>query len=548
LGTTAPAHAGSQGQPVDERTSGSATAAQGGGTGGGLGGGGEGLGAGGSQSSEASLDSGAASAKPRSLFSDVPPVTKDASTGVDAPTAPPESKQAANQRPSGSSGNQSRPDAGTTKEQSAGGKGDKGVGSGNSNDTAPDGSKPAGAVTGNDEATKHPSSEAGPATNAAGNAANDDTTSASASSPTPKTEIELPDFEVQSIQGDKTILDRSDETERRNAHPVTGIWEQAAGPNDSDFAPGGYERSVVMLNPALKTAAVYRVFRGDITLVIGGELSLDADAPRNRATDGQLTIREDASSTSKFRRTPLALSGSPATTVAPPAGDGPWSLEWKREGMELVLGGKRYTAITRDAFEKVRRGGGDIASEADKADRIEARPPEASTQRVNETSFFGLRGGGKRICFIVDVSGSMAGPKLDRLKQELAGTIQSLKPGTLFSVVFFDSTPTVISQQWMNTDTEKQRAIQVIANQGAGAGTDPTGAFQFAFGTLNPLPDCIYYMTDGQTNADVAGLLRALNTGANKTAVHAIAFGDQSLEPVMKQVAAENNGTYIFVP
>jgi hypothetical protein len=486
------------------------------------------------------------------LFSDVPPVTKDASSGVESPAALPDSTPSSDARPSGSSGDQSRPDAGATKDESAGGKGDKGVGSGGSDDKTPDGSTPEGALAGNDEATKDPSSEAGSSDNAPTDATraagNNGATGGTGSAPAPRAEIEIPEFEIHAIEGDKTILDRSNETERRNAHPVTGIWEQIAGPNDSDFAPGGYERSVLMLNPALKTAAIYRVFRGDITLVVGGEMSLDADAPRIRATDGQLTIREDASSTSKFRRTPLALGGSPAVTVTPPAGDGPWPQEWKREGMELVLGGKRYTAITRDAFEKVRRGGGDIASEADKADRIEARPPEASTQRVNETSFFGLRGGGKRICFIVDVSGSMAGPKLDRLKQELTATIQSLKPGTLFSVVFFDSGPTVISQQWMQSDAERQNAAQVIANQGAGAGTDPTGAFQFAFQTLNPLPDCIYYMTDGQTNADVVGLLRTLNTGTNKTAVHAIAFGDQSLEPVMKQVAAENKGTYIFVP
>jgi len=142
----------------------------------------------------------------------------------------------------------------------------------------------------------------------------------------------------------------------------------------------------------------------------------------------------------------------------------------------------------------------------------------------------------------------MAGFKLDRLKQELIGTIQSLKPDTQFSIVFFDSETNTISQQWMKTDADKQNAVQVITNQGAGSGTDPTGAFQFAFGTLNPLPDCVYYMTDGQTDADVLGLLRSLNKGPSKTTVHTIAFGDQSLEFVMKQIAAENNGTYIFVP
>jgi hypothetical protein len=55
-------------------------------------------------------------------------------------------------------------------------------------------------------------------------------------------------------------------------------------------------------------------------------------------------------------------------------------------------------------------------------------------------------------------------------------------------------------------------------------------------------------MTDGQTRADVVGLLRSLNGGKVKTTVHAIAFGDRSLETVMQQIATENNGAYLFVP
>lgn len=304
-----------------------------------------------------------------------------------------------------------------------------------------------------------------------------------------------------------------------------------------------------MLNPARKALSVYRVYRGDITLVVGGELSLDADTPAPRATTGTLAIREDPSSTSKFRKTPLALGGSPPVAVEPPAGAGPWTLEWSREGMELVLGGKRYAAISREAFEKIRRGGGDVASAADKADRIEAPAGGAPPLRVNETSFFGIRGGGKRICFVVDVSGSMGfGGKLERLKQELSATIQSLKPATRFSVVFFDSDAHTVSQGWLESQPDRTTALQAIAAQACGSGTDPTAAFEFAFKTLNPLPDCVYYMTDGVTPVDVVGLLRQLNPGPRKTTVHAIAFGDQTLEAAMKQIASENGGTYLFVP
>lgn len=542
-------------QPADERTGGQATAEDGGGTGGG---GGDGRSSAASDVRESRSETPAAQARPKSLFSDVPPIEKDASSGVDAPEAAPveiEAEiEAANEgadgkkrdEESGTLGTESRTDARQPEVPTAGGVGDRGVGAGGEDREAPTRSSPQGASRGVDEAVT-PAPEASPDQPGA---QDQDATSGDASNAAERSaDIALPDLDVERLDADGTILDRSAEVARRSAHPVTGIWEQIGGPNDADFGPGGYQRSVLMLNPALKTAAVYRVYRGDIALVVGGELALDAEPVRPRVAEGALAIREDAASTSRFRRTPLALGGSPAVTVAPPAGDGPWDLDWRREGMELVLGEKRYAAISREAFEEIRRGGGDIASESDLADKVEARPADATTRRVNETSFFGLRGGGKRICFIIDISSSMmVDAKLDRLKQELSATIQALKPDTRFSVVFFDDQAHMISQAWMHTDAERTHALGVIAGQNTGGGTNPQGAFDFAFKTLDPLPDCIYYMTDGMTQVDVAAQLRSLNGGPNKTTVHAIAFGNGSLEVVMRQIAAENNGTYLFVP
>jgi hypothetical protein len=143
------------------------------------------------------------------------------------------------------------------------------------------------------------------------------------------------------------------------------------------------------------------------------------------------------------------------------------------------------------------------------------------------------------VCSVLDTA---------KAERDTSQTIKALKPDTRFSVVFFDDTAHMIEPAWMHTDADRTRALAVIAAQHTGGGTNPTQAFEFAFKTLDPLPDCIYYMTDGQTNADVVGILRLLNKGPNKTTVHAIAFGDQSLEMTMKQIAADNNGAYLFVP
>jgi hypothetical protein len=314
---------------------------------------------------------------------------------------------------------------------------------------------------------------------------------------------------------------------------------------DADFGPGNYSRSIVMLNPSRGIGSVYRVFRGDIAIVLGGEFAIDAPEPTIR-TSGRVELRRDASLASRFRETPMPIGGTPAVVVAPPTGRGPWPLEWKRDGDQLVLGDKRYAPSDRAAFELLRRGGGDIATEADRAER--APNVAASVRKPNRTGFFGIRGGGKRVCYIVDISGSMTGPKLARLKQELESSINGLPDETWFSIVFFDGSHHVIQEAWMKGDADRKRAVAAVQMQGTGGGTDPRSAFGFALGGLDPLPDVIFFMTDGMIPPDTASHVAGLNSGTARTVVHAICLGENASERLMRQIADESGGQYLFVP
>jgi hypothetical protein len=102
----------------------------------------------------------------------------------------------------------------------------------------------------------------------------------------------------------------------------------------------------------------------------------------------------------------------------------------------------------------------------------------------------------------------------------------------------------------MKALTDRDRAIDLIAKQGPESGTDPTSAFRFAFESLSPIPDCIYFMTDGQVPAglQIIDLIRQLNAGKNPTQIHTINFGEPSSTDFMKQIAKENRGNYVFVP
>jgi Mg-chelatase subunit ChlD len=320
-----------------------------------------------------------------------------------------------------------------------------------------------------------------------------------------------------------------------------------------------------MLNPATKVAAVYRIFRGAIVFVMGGELALEipqrstepgahGGTVRDDRRSGVLELRVDPSLSSKFPQVRMPLGGDPPRFAEPPSTGGPWRLDWRRETLELVLEGKRYTPTTLDVFESLRRGGGDVATAAERIETAPTRPSAAAstTERTKEAAFFGVRGGGKRFVFIVDISGSMAGSKLDRLKAELSDSIRALDGDSEFSIVFFAGGAHVIDQGWMQARTDRDRAIQLIAQQGCNGGTDPTEAFNFAFKTLSPVPDCVFFMTDGQIPPWIPDHVRALNAARIPSVVHSIVVGappeEPAMRPIMERIANENQGTYTFVP
>lgn len=373
--------------------------------------------------------------------------------------------------------------------------------------------------------------------------------------------IELPEFDIHRLEDDRTALERAGNTKATHAHPITGIWQQSSGERTSDFAPGGYERSVLMLNPATRVAAIYRVYRGSLVLVMGGELALEVapDGPERMQDDvtrgsGSIVLRRDPSLAGAFPTRPTRLGGKPERFIDPPQPGDSFRLAWKRVGLELELDGKRYQPSTLEAFESLRRGGDDPATAEERRETAPVAPVAggAAAGKPKEAAFFGVRGGGKRFVFIVDISGSMNGPKLDRLKQELTQSVRSLADDAEFSVVFFSGGAQTIDQGWMSARRDRDRAVQAIAAQGCDGGTDPTQAFEFAFKALSPIPDCIFFMTDGQIPPWIPDHVRTLNAARIPSVVHTIVVGTAAEEPLirplMEQIANENHGTYSFIP
>lgn len=167
---------------------------------------------------------------------------------------------------------------------------------------------------------------------------------------------------------------------------------------------------------------------------------------------------------------------------------------------------------------------------------------------ASQASFMGLQARGERFCIIADCSGSMKGRKIEYLKSEVLRTIGSLTGSTRFQIYFFNNRAIPYpSPGWRSPRVELggvRRWLEPIAARG---GTNPKEAFQNAF-NLRPLPDTIFFMTDGQFDPGVVDLVRSLGKAARRRVpIHTITFVDRRAADAMRAIATSSGGKYRHV-
>jgi len=166
-------------------------------------------------------------------------------------------------------------------------------------------------------------------------------------------------------------------------------------------------------------------------------------------------------------------------------------------------------------------------------------------------SFFGLESSGSRFAYIVDVSGSMSGARIEALKRELVRSVSGLRGQAQFSIVLFSSGAQQLGPSgWRSaTDQMKREARTEIGNIRAGGSTVPMPAFDIIF-ELRPRPDAIYFMTDGifSNPESVAADIARLNRSTGRLVpIHCITFIDRDAEEIMKLIARQSGGSYTHV-
>ena len=165
-----------------------------------------------------------------------------------------------------------------------------------------------------------------------------------------------------------------------------------------------------------------------------------------------------------------------------------------------------------------------------------------------ETTFFGLRGQGRRFSWVVDCSGSMQGPPLERARQELLNSLKKLPEGLEFQVIFFDDfSYSYPAMGFAKMDTESlSEAGDFIQGIQGGGGTNVMQGMQQIF-LQRSRPDTAFLLTDGEFDPTTPEFIQNRNRGG-KVRINTVAFVNRDGESLLRQIATENRGDFRFVP
>ena len=165
---------------------------------------------------------------------------------------------------------------------------------------------------------------------------------------------------------------------------------------------------------------------------------------------------------------------------------------------------------------------------------------------VGETTFMGTRAEGRSFVYIVDCSGSMVGVKLEEAKAELRASVDRLQRQQRFFVFFYDnaSYPMPGGQMVWGTRANRQACHTWAATMNSGGGTEPAESLLAA---IKMRPDVIFFMSDGVFDDGVCDQIKQAQ-GNKLSIIHTVSFVDRTGESVMRRIAEENGGQYIFNP
>ena len=191
------------------------------------------------------------------------------------------------------------------------------------------------------------------------------------------------------------------------------------------------------------------------------------------------------------------------------------------------------------------------------------------------SSFMGVKSKANKILFIIDYSASMRGRDVV-MRDELSKAIEKLPAVGSVAVIFF-SGPTWVAgedanalhRKWKGdngktgwkpvdgykpkrpkwlpvTPSNKKNLIKAVKSTPLTFGTVWDNSFEWAF-YMNPKPDVIYFMTDGNANDKFKGM-DIIKSKKGRTKIYTIGYGaPQGAKKPLEEIAAMSGGKSKFV-
>lgn len=170
-------------------------------------------------------------------------------------------------------------------------------------------------------------------------------------------------------------------------------------------------------------------------------------------------------------------------------------------------------------------------------------------EQTQGSSFMGVPLRERSVAFLVDRSGSMAGPRIEKLKADLTAAIESLPAGAKFTVAAFSS-DTVYLPGGENalvaaTHASRQAAADWISTLKAEGSTLAAEGLQRLVGVA---PSEIVLLTDGAIGdaAKVEEIVASLGEDT-KLRINTIAFYGDSGEDFLRQISEATSGSHTFI-
>jgi hypothetical protein len=152
---------------------------------------------------------------------------------------------------------------------------------------------------------------------------------------------------------------------------------------------------------------------------------------------------------------------------------------------------------------------------------------------------------GTNIVFVLDRSLSMSQDgKSTAARRALVNALNALDPNKKFYVLFFPYEEMPAPAPIPATPENVRAMSDWLNSVGHADRSDPAQALLRG---LRFTPDTVWLLSDGQFSPALAETIRGAN-GDLKAQINTIGFYSRDGEPVLRQIAQENHGTYHFVP